>query len=137
MTFFIIAGVVLSCAHQSSLGSLLVIAPTKLHPLWHTTILPLQSPSWLAEVIIGVVAPGLIFMTHRLRRRPTTAAAPAVTTTRRRRAPFRPAASAMTPTRRRCEMCHIDRDFQADPSCFSCHEDELDTDIMPGEEVSR
>ncbi len=38
---FIIAGVVLSCMHQSSLGSLLLIAPTKLHPLWYTPILPL------------------------------------------------------------------------------------------------
>ncbi len=42
MSFFIIAGVVLSCAHQSSLGTLMVIAPTKLHPLWHTHVLPLQ-----------------------------------------------------------------------------------------------
>jgi Ni/Fe-hydrogenase subunit HybB-like protein len=41
ITLFIIAGVVLSCAHQSSLGTLMVLAPTKLHPLWHTTILPL------------------------------------------------------------------------------------------------
>ncbi len=38
---FIIAGVVLSCMHQSSLGSLMLIAPTKIHPLWHTPILPL------------------------------------------------------------------------------------------------
>jgi len=140
MTFFIIAGVVLSCAHQSSLGTLLVITPTKLHPLWHTTILPLQfllsafavglsmaifesmiaarslkhpqemhvlsplgrmvpflltvymgtkfidmvsrgtyvylqdlnlqSVAWMAEVLIGIIIPGLIFMSHRLRRRP-------------------------------------------------------------------
>lgn len=42
MNFFIIMGVVLSCAHQSSLGTLMVIAPSKLHPLWHTAILPLQ-----------------------------------------------------------------------------------------------
>ncbi|MGD9974131.1 MAG: NrfD/PsrC family molybdoenzyme membrane anchor subunit [Desulfatirhabdiaceae bacterium] len=41
MWFFIIAGVVLSCMHQSSLGSLMLIAPTKLHPLWYTPILPL------------------------------------------------------------------------------------------------
>lgn len=41
MTFFIIMGVVLSCAHQSSLGTLMVIAPTKLHALWHTPVLPL------------------------------------------------------------------------------------------------
>ncbi len=38
---FIILGVVLSCMHQSSLGTLLLIAPTKLSPLWYTPILPL------------------------------------------------------------------------------------------------
>ena len=38
---FILLGVVLSCAHQSSLGTLMVIAPSKLHPLWHTPVLPL------------------------------------------------------------------------------------------------
>ena len=38
---FIIAGVVLSCLHQSSLGTLMVIAPTKMHPLWYTSISPL------------------------------------------------------------------------------------------------
>jgi Ni/Fe-hydrogenase subunit HybB-like protein len=37
----VIAGCVLSCLHQSSLGTLMVIAPTKLHPLWWTPILPL------------------------------------------------------------------------------------------------
>lgn len=41
MWVFIIAGVVLSCMHQSGLGSLLLIAPTKIHPLWYTPILPL------------------------------------------------------------------------------------------------
>lgn len=38
---FIIAGVVLSCLHQSSLGTLMVIAGPKMHPLWQTPILPL------------------------------------------------------------------------------------------------
>ncbi len=41
MWIFVILGVVLSCMHQSSLGSLMLIAPTKLHPLWYTPILPL------------------------------------------------------------------------------------------------
>jgi len=41
ISLFIIAGVVLSCLHQSSLGTLMVIAPTKVHPLWYTPILPL------------------------------------------------------------------------------------------------
>jgi Ni/Fe-hydrogenase subunit HybB-like protein len=38
---FVIIGVVLSTLHQSSLGSLLLIQPTKLHPLWWTPILPI------------------------------------------------------------------------------------------------
>lgn len=41
ISLFIIAGVVLSCMHQSSLGTLMVIAPSKMHPLWHTTFSPL------------------------------------------------------------------------------------------------
>ncbi|MCA9411634.1 MAG: Ni/Fe-hydrogenase cytochrome b subunit [Candidatus Omnitrophica bacterium] len=41
MFLFVIAGVVLSCMHQSSLGSLVLIAPSKIHPLWYTPILPL------------------------------------------------------------------------------------------------
>jgi Ni/Fe-hydrogenase subunit HybB-like protein len=39
--FFIILGVVLSCLHQSSLGALMLVAPTKMHPLWYTPVLPL------------------------------------------------------------------------------------------------
>lgn len=41
MSLFIIAGVVLSCLHQSSLGTLMVIAPTKMNPLWWTPMSPL------------------------------------------------------------------------------------------------
>ncbi len=41
MFFFIILGVVLSCLHQSSLGTLMMIAGTKVHPLWQTPISPL------------------------------------------------------------------------------------------------
>ena len=43
MFIFIIAGIVLSCAHQSSLGTLLVIAPYKLHPLYSSVLGPLFS----------------------------------------------------------------------------------------------
>jgi len=39
---FVILGVVLSTLHQSSLGSLLLIEPQKLHPLWWTPILPIE-----------------------------------------------------------------------------------------------
>lgn len=36
----IIAGVILSTLHQSSLGSLFLIMPGKLHPLWYSPLLP-------------------------------------------------------------------------------------------------
>lgn len=37
----VIAGVILSTLHQSSLGSLYLIVPHKLYPLWYTPLLPL------------------------------------------------------------------------------------------------
>ncbi len=37
----VIAGVVLSTLHQSSLGSMLLMMPESLHPLWYTPILPI------------------------------------------------------------------------------------------------
>jgi Ni/Fe-hydrogenase subunit HybB-like protein len=59
MWIFIIAGVVLSCMHQSGLGSLMLIAPTKLHPLWYTPMLPLL---FLISAI-GVGYPMVVFET--------------------------------------------------------------------------
>ena len=41
MFIFVISGVVLSTLHQSSLGTLMIVAESKVHPLWHTPILPL------------------------------------------------------------------------------------------------
>jgi Ni/Fe-hydrogenase subunit HybB-like protein len=41
LIFFIVLGITLPTMHQSSLGSLLLIASTKLHPLWYTGFLPL------------------------------------------------------------------------------------------------
>lgn len=41
LIFVIVLGITLPTMHQSSLGSLLLIASTKLHPLWHTGFLPL------------------------------------------------------------------------------------------------
>ncbi len=41
MPFIVALGLVLPTMHQSSLGSLLLVAGTKLHPLWHTGLLPL------------------------------------------------------------------------------------------------
>lgn len=37
----VLAGIVLPTMHQSALGSLMLIASTKLHPLWHSPFLPL------------------------------------------------------------------------------------------------
>ncbi|MBZ5496337.1 MAG: Ni/Fe-hydrogenase cytochrome b subunit [Acidobacteriia bacterium] len=41
LPLFIVAGVVLSFMHQSSLGTLMLIAPSKLSALWDTPILPI------------------------------------------------------------------------------------------------
>jgi Ni/Fe-hydrogenase subunit HybB-like protein len=41
LPFVIAVGLVLPTMHQSSLGSLLLVAGTKLHGLWHTGLLPL------------------------------------------------------------------------------------------------
>lgn len=51
MSFFIIAGVVLSTLHQSSLGTLMIIAGQKMHPLWQTPILPLLF--YLSAIAVG------------------------------------------------------------------------------------
>ena len=49
---FVILGVVLSTLHQSSLGSLWVLVPTKLHPLWYSLYLPVFF--WLSAVAVGL-----------------------------------------------------------------------------------
>jgi Ni/Fe-hydrogenase subunit HybB-like protein len=49
---FVILGVVLSTLHQSSLGSLWVIVPTKLSPLWYSLYLPVFF--WLSAVAVGL-----------------------------------------------------------------------------------
>ena len=48
----VMAGVLLSTLHQSSLGSLFLILPDKLHPLWYSPILPLY-------FFVSAVAAGL------------------------------------------------------------------------------
>ena len=52
----VIAGVILSTLHQSSLGSLFLIVPGKLHPLWYTPLLPVL-------FFISAVAVGLAMVT--------------------------------------------------------------------------
>jgi len=49
---FVILGIVLSTLHQSSLGSLLLIQPAKLYPLWWTPILPVLF--FISAVSIGL-----------------------------------------------------------------------------------
>jgi Ni/Fe-hydrogenase subunit HybB-like protein len=41
LIFFIVLGMTLPTMHQSALGSLLLVATTKLNPIWHTGFLPL------------------------------------------------------------------------------------------------
>lgn len=51
----IMAGVIFSTMHQSSLGSIFLLAPTKLHILWYTPIIPLM---FLLSAIM--VAPAMV-----------------------------------------------------------------------------
>lgn len=39
--FLVMTGVLLSTLHQSSLGSLYLLVPDKMHPLWYSTLLPI------------------------------------------------------------------------------------------------
>ncbi|MGD0946806.1 MAG: tetrathionate reductase family octaheme c-type cytochrome [Candidatus Binatia bacterium] len=51
LPLFIVMGVVLSFMHQSSLGTLMLIAPTKLSTLWNTPILPVLF--LLSAIMVG------------------------------------------------------------------------------------
>ena len=48
----VIAGVVLSTLHQSSLGTMYLILPHKLHPLWYSPLLPLMF--YLSAICVGL-----------------------------------------------------------------------------------
>ena len=52
MLFLIVAGIVLSTMHQSSLGGLFLLAPAKLHPLWYSPFIPLFF--FVSAVIAGL-----------------------------------------------------------------------------------
>ena len=47
-----ILGVILSTMHQSSLGSLFLIAPSKLHPLWYSPFLPVYF--FVTSIVAGL-----------------------------------------------------------------------------------
>ncbi len=51
LPIFIVAGVVLSFMHQSSLGTLMLISPTKTSTLWNTSILPVLF--LLSAIMVG------------------------------------------------------------------------------------
>ena len=53
---FVLLGIMLSTLHQSSLGSLFLIMPFKLYPLWYSNILPI-------EFFISAIALGLMMVT--------------------------------------------------------------------------
>ena len=48
----VIVGVLLSTLHQSSLGSLFLIVPTKLHPYWYSPLLPVLF--FISAVSVGI-----------------------------------------------------------------------------------
>ncbi|MEA2063911.1 MAG: Ni/Fe-hydrogenase cytochrome b subunit [Gemmatimonadota bacterium] len=50
-TVLVLAGILLSIVHQSSLGTLFLIVPGKLHPLWYSPLLPLHF--FLSAVTVG------------------------------------------------------------------------------------
>jgi Ni/Fe-hydrogenase subunit HybB-like protein len=56
----VIAGVVLSTLHQSSLGSMLLLMPETIHPLWYTPVLPLL---FFNSAIAGGLAMMIFVMT--------------------------------------------------------------------------
>src|ERR1043165_7411681 len=47
-----IVGVLLSTLHQSSLGTLFLIVPQKMYPLWYTPILPLLF--YVSSIAVGL-----------------------------------------------------------------------------------
>lgn len=68
----VILGIALSTLHQSSLGSLFLIMPYRLHPLWYTPILPVLF--FVSAVALGLMM--VIFESHStaylFRRKPET-----------------------------------------------------------------
>ena len=66
----VITGVALSSLHQSSLGTLLLLVPTKVHPLWHSELLPVFF--LLSAIVVGpaVMIGEHTLATHVLRLQP-------------------------------------------------------------------
>lgn len=64
---FVILGISLSTLHQSSLGTLFLATPFRLHPLWHTDLLPLLF--FVSSIGIGCLTISVVtLLVHRLYR---------------------------------------------------------------------
>jgi len=50
---FVLLGIMLSTLHQSSLGSLFLVMPFKLHPLWYSSILPIHF--FISAIALGLM----------------------------------------------------------------------------------
>lgn len=50
---FVLLGIMLSTLHQSSLGSLFLVMPFKLHPLWYSNIIPIQF--FISAIALGLM----------------------------------------------------------------------------------
>lgn len=48
----VIAGIIISTAHQSSLGGLFVLVPNQTHPLWYTPLLPVLF--YISAIMVGL-----------------------------------------------------------------------------------
>jgi Ni/Fe-hydrogenase subunit HybB-like protein len=64
ITPLVILGVILSTLHQSSLGTLYLIVPSKLHPLWYSPLLPLHF--YISAIGAGI---GMVILESYLSRR--------------------------------------------------------------------
>ena len=66
---FVLLGIMLSTLHQSSLGSLFLIMPFKIYPLWYSSILPIQF--FISAVALGLMMVAFeSLISHWLYRRP-------------------------------------------------------------------
>lgn len=62
----VIAGITLSSMHQSSLGTLFIVMSPRLHPLWHSMLLPVffllsSIPAGISLIIIGSILSDFLF----------------------------------------------------------------------------
>jgi Ni/Fe-hydrogenase subunit HybB-like protein len=68
LPFVVAVGLVLPTMHQSSLGALLLVAETKVHPLWHTGLLPLLFLLSAFAMGYAIIFFEAIFSAHAFRR---------------------------------------------------------------------